>query len=80
MRLCKNVMSNPVQPHLPLGAAVRADDRECPPVDMKAGRGLRLIRSLVADLGGSVEWSFTSDGNFALVHLGPVNRITDEID
>jgi two-component sensor histidine kinase len=51
-----------------------------PPVDMKPGRGLRLIRSLVADLGGSVEWSFTSDGNFALVQLGPINRITDEID
>jgi two-component sensor histidine kinase len=51
-----------------------------PPVDMKPGRGLRLIRSLVADLGGSVEWSFTSEGNFALVHLGPVKGISDEID
>jgi len=51
-----------------------------PPVDMKPGRGLRLIRSLVSDLGGSVEWSFTSNGNFARVQLGPTKGLSDEID
>jgi two-component sensor histidine kinase len=41
-----------------------------PPAEMKPGRGLRVIRSLVAELGGSVEWSFTLNGNFAFLQLG----------
>jgi two-component sensor histidine kinase len=41
-----------------------------PPADLKPGRGLRIIRSLVANSGGSVDWSFTLNGNFALLQLG----------
>lgn len=33
------------------------------------GRGQRLVLSLVNDLGGSVDWSFASDGARALVQL-----------
>jgi two-component sensor histidine kinase len=33
------------------------------------GRGQRLVRALVADLGGSVQWSFRSDGSFALLQF-----------
>jgi two-component sensor histidine kinase len=33
------------------------------------GRGQRLVLSLVNDLGGSVEWSFSCDGARALVQL-----------
>ena len=33
------------------------------------GRGQRLIRSLVSDLGGAIRWSFTARGNFAAVHF-----------
>ncbi|WP_180143763.1 sensor histidine kinase [Sphingomonas sp. R-74633] len=40
-----------------------------PRANSTPGRGQRLIRSLVADLGGSVEWSFAPDGASALVQL-----------
>jgi two-component sensor histidine kinase len=33
------------------------------------GRGQRLIRLLVSDLGGAIRWSFTARGNFAAVHF-----------
>lgn len=33
------------------------------------GRGQRLVRALVTELGGAVRWSFTPTGSFALVHI-----------
>lgn len=33
------------------------------------GRGQRLVRTLVADMGGAVRWSFTPRGSFALARV-----------
>ena len=44
-------------------------DNGRPPVRPVPGRGQDLIRSLVADLGGVVEWCFTPDGAAALVQV-----------
>lgn len=40
------------------------------------GRGQHVIRSLVADLGGSVEWSFTSTGSFAVMRIPDPHQAT----
>jgi len=37
--------------------------------DGRPGQGQRVIRSLVADFGGTVEWSFTTNGCSAIVRL-----------
>lgn len=38
-------------------------------IDSAPGRGQRLVRSLVQEIGGAVRWSFTRRGNFAVVHF-----------
>jgi len=44
-------------------------DTGTPSANAVPGRGQRLVRALIADLGGMVEWSYTAEGCLALVRV-----------
>ena len=55
-------------------------DNGSPPRDPSSGRGQRVVREIVADLGGRVEWSFSSDGCVALARFPDRTAVSADIE